>query len=230
MVKNEKPRMKRKVKLILSGILLVHILVGFYGCKVLFLDPVDYLKRAEAGKPYDAIIVPGVPFENGSWSKVMKGRVLWSYYLYKNGWTKNVIYSGSSVYTPFVEAKIMALYAEKLGIPKEHIFVETVAEHSTENLYYSYKMGEKLGFKSMALATDPFQTKTLISFINKLNIKVVPLPAVFDKFEDLDVFDPKIDSMQAYVTPFVALPERESFWKSLRGTMGKSIKYDYKDI
>lgn len=223
-------KLKRKIVIIIGSILLVHVLAGFYGCKVLFMDPPEYMERAVAGKPYDAIIVPGVPFENGAWSTVMKGRVLWSYYLYKNGWTKNVIYSGSSVYTPFIEAKIMAMYAEKLGIPKEHIYTETQAEHSTENVYYGYKVGEKLGFKSIALATDPFQTKTLISFINKLKINIPVLPMVYDRIDSLNVGNPDIDSMQAYVTPFIALPERESLWKRLQGTMGKRIKYDLKDI
>ena len=208
----------------------MHVLAGFYGCKILFLDPPAYFDQAVAGKPYDAIIVPGVPFENGAWSRVMKGRVLWSYYLFKNGFTKNVIYSGSSVYTPFVEGKIMALYAEKLGIPREHIFSETHAEHSTENVYYGYRMGVNLGFKRMALATDPFQTKTLLSFIRKLKINMPVIPMVYDKLDSMEVVNPAIDSMQAYVTPFIPLPEREGFWKRLRGTMGKRIKYDNRDI
>lgn len=210
--------------------ILVHLVAGIYGCKILFIDPPEYFEHAETQKPFDAIIVPGVPFEKGSWSPVMKSRVLWSYYLYKNGFTKNVIYSGSSVYTPFVESKIMALYGEQLGIPKENIFAETTAEHSTENVYYSYQLGLKHGFKKMALATDPFQTKTLLSFIQKLKIDLPVIPMVYEKMDSLLVTDPVIDSMQAFVNPFVPLPERESMWKRLKGTMGKRIKYNNADI
>src|SRR5438067_574875 len=61
---------------------------------------------------FDAIIVPGVPFENGRWSQTMKSRVGWSYYLYRKGIAKNIIYSGAAVYSPYVEARIMALYGE----------------------------------------------------------------------------------------------------------------------
>ena len=63
---------------------------------------------------YDAIVVPGVPFENGAWSQTMKGRVLWSKYLYDRGIAKNIIYSGSAVYSPYVEAEIMAALAQEI--------------------------------------------------------------------------------------------------------------------
>ena len=55
------------------------------------------------------------------------------------GMAKNVMFSGSAVYTPYYESKIMALYAEAIGIPKERIYIETEAEHSTENIFYSYR-------------------------------------------------------------------------------------------
>jgi uncharacterized SAM-binding protein YcdF (DUF218 family) len=104
------------------------------------------LKKPMEEGPYDIIIVPGVPFTDGKWSFIMKGRVCWSKYLYDKGIANNVIYSGAAVYSPYCEAEIMALYAEKLGIPAEHILTETKAQHSTENVYYSYMKARKLGF------------------------------------------------------------------------------------
>jgi hypothetical protein len=65
------------------------------------------------------------------------------------GSAKNVMYSGSSVYSPYYEGEVMAMYAAAIGIPKEHIFTETKAEHSTENLYYGYHKSRKLGFKKL---------------------------------------------------------------------------------
>jgi uncharacterized SAM-binding protein YcdF (DUF218 family) len=221
---------KKTLKYLLFIFIFLHIIAGVIGCKLLFMDAPEYFERAALNKPYDAIIVPGVPFENGAWSGVLKSRILWSYYLYKNGYAKNIIYSGSSVYTPYVESKIMAMYAEQLGIPKEHIFSETKAEHSTENVYYGYKLGLNQGFKKMALATDPFQTKTLMSFIEKLKIDLPVIPMVYDKMDSLIDHDPVIDSQQAFVNPFIPLPDREGFWQRLRGTMGKRIKYDSRDL
>ena len=85
-----------------------------------------FLQESQEAK-YDIIVVPGVPFDTaeGKWSKTMKARVYWSKYLYDKGITKNVMYSGASVYTPYYEGEIMAMYAEAIGIPKKHIYTET---------------------------------------------------------------------------------------------------------
>lgn len=176
--------------------------------------------------PYDIVIVPGVPLENGKWSYTMKGRVCWSKYLYDKGITKNVIYSGAAVYSPYCEAEIMALYAEKLGIPKEHIFTETRAEHSTENVYYSYKKARNLGFKRIALASDQFQTKMLRRFTRiKVSKQVGLIPIVSDTLEPItsQMTDPEIDIQKAFKQNFKSLSERENFLKRLKGTRGLDI-------
>jgi DUF218 domain len=209
------------------------ILVPTLGFLIVTMDFCSYathtsrrLLKESMQKQYDMVVVPGVPLENGQWSKVMKARVYWSKYLYDKGIAKNLMYSGSAVYTPYVEAKVMALYAEAIGIKKENIFLEPKAEHSTENIYYGYKHAKKLGFKTIALASDPFQTKMLSSFTKtKLNRDVALIPIVFDTLQALEpsMIDPTIDHQQAFVKDFVPLPKRESFWKRFRGTMGKNL-------
>jgi uncharacterized SAM-binding protein YcdF (DUF218 family) len=176
--------------------------------------------------PYDIIIVPGVPFEEGNWSWVMKGRVYWSKYLYDNGITKNIMYSGSAVYSPYVEGRIMALYAVALGIPEENVFSETLAEHSTENVYYSYKKARKLGFERIALATDQFQAKMLKRFTKKVvSPEVGIIPIVVDTLEALQptMTDPEIEYQDAFVNDFTPLTDRESFRERFRGTRGLDI-------
>ncbi len=175
---------------------------------------------------YDVIVVPGVPFENNNWSRTMKARVYWSKYLYDKGIAKNVMYTGSAVYSSYFEAEIMALYAQALGIPKENIFTETKAEHSTENIYYSYKKATKLGFERIALATDPFQSKMLKSFINKkMKAPIDIIPMVYDSLRTIEpmMIDPQINAYLAYDSNFVSIVERESFCKRLKGTRGLNI-------
>lgn len=176
--------------------------------------------------PYDIVIVPGVPFEDSTWSWTMKGRIYWSKYLYDNGITKNVIYSGSAVYTPYIEGEIMALYGIALGIPAENVFSETLAEHSTENVYYSYKKARKLGFERIALATDQFQAKMLKRFTKKIvSSEVGIIPFVVDTLKALQptMTDPEIDYKDAFVNNFTALPEKVSFRERFRGTRGLDI-------
>jgi len=177
-------------------------------------------------KTYDMVIVPGVPFENNTWSRTMKGRVYWSKFLYDHGIAKNIMFSGSAVYSPYYESMIMALYAAAIGIPKENIFTETKAEHSTENLYYSYKKAKKLGYQTIALASDPFQTKSLRRFARKkLSPDIALIPMVVDTLKLIEptMTDPAIDYQQAFDKNFVPLPKRENFWKRLRGTFGHNI-------
>jgi hypothetical protein len=179
-------------------------------------------KEASKDK-FDIIIVPGVQFENGKWDRIMKGRVYWAKHLYDRGIAKNIMFSGSAVYSPYYEGEIMALYAQKLGIPKENIYTETKAEHSTENIYYSYKKARKLGFSKIALASDPFQTKLLRRFTKKKvsrDIKLIPFVIDTLKVIEPDMTDPQIDYAKAYVSDFVSIIKRESRWKRFKGTLG----------
>lgn len=208
-------------------------LLFFIVTGLLFLGYVYYLtkvksvnryEKALSSKPYDAIIVPGFPFHGEQWEDVMRMRVVWAAFLYNKGIAKNVIYSGSAVYSPFIEAEIMALYGEALGVDSSNIFTETNAEHSTENVYYSYHLAIKLGFNRIAVATDPFQTAMLEHFIDsELEGKLNYVPVVFDILQEIDTISPIIDPQKAKVESFESIKEREGLWKRLKGTMGKNI-------
>lgn len=184
------------------------------------------LFNAASNTSYDLVVVPGVPLENGKWSDIMKARIYWSKYLFDKGIAKNIMFSGNAVYTPYVEAEVMALYAEAIGIPKENIFTESKAEHSTENIYYSFKKSKKLNFKRIALASDPFQTKMLKRFTRlRVSEDVDLIPIVFDTLRMMEpmMIDPIIDPSSAFVRDFTSLPDRKSFWVRLQGTMGKDL-------
>lgn len=184
------------------------------------------LYETNKSKEYDVIIVPGVPFENGGWSRTMRARVLWSKFLYDKGIAKQVMYSGSAVYSPYIEAEIMALYGEAIGLSKDDIYTENFAEHSTENLYYGYQYAKKLGFEKVALASDPFQTKLLKRFAKKIDPNIGIMPMVYDSVFVLSnkIGDPEIDYESLKQTDFISIKDREGFWKRLQGTRGKNLK------
>jgi uncharacterized SAM-binding protein YcdF (DUF218 family) len=183
------------------------------------------LYNKAATQTYDMVIVPGLPLEDSlQWGRIMKGRVYWAKFLYDKGIAKNIMFSGSAVYTPYYEGIIMALYAEAIGVPKEHIFSETMAEHSTENLYYSYKKAKKLGFNTIALASDPFQSKQLRSFAHlRLSRSIGIIPFVIDTLKRIEptMQNPAIDFHKADAPKnFVPLPKRQGWWKRFKGTLG----------
>lgn len=200
------------------------------GCVI--TNPAKYYAAAEAKKPYDAVIVPGVPFNGTAWDSTMKLRVHWAVHLYEQGITRNLIFSGGAVYTPYIEANIMSLYAQQLGVPAEHCHLDPLAEHSTENWFYGWRKGRELGFARMALATDIFQSKMTKSFGRKMKRKLGAvidiIPVVWDTRKGpLNLSDPTIDPSSALVTgTFVSILEREKFWKRFRGTLGKNVDWE----
>jgi hypothetical protein len=182
---------------------------------------------AEADGIVDVAIVPGFPFKDGQWDTLVKARILWSLYLYKKGLVKNIIYSGSAVYTPYTEGKAMALYAYALGIDPAHVFIDTIAEHSTENLYYGYKMARQLGFTKIAVATDAFQCYMLYKFSKKhFHTKFTFLPIIYDSIRRYAYMEPQVDTKPALVENFIPIDSRMNYKERLKGTMGKVIKFD----
>lgn len=203
------------------------LLIQTLGCISYKKAPRKDLVIASYVKPLDVIIVPGIPFKNNRWDSIMKARVIWSYILYKNGYTKNIIYSGASVYSPYYEGIVMALYAEQLGIPKSHIFFETKARHSVENVFYSYLLAKEHGFKSIGLATDPFQSSLLKGFTRKrFGTHIYHVPFITDSLARYNHLDPQIDASPAKcVGQFMSITESESFWQRVKGTLGKGIDW-----
>ena len=203
-----------------AGLLLTHCSFSHYA-KVSYSD-------AKREKPFDVIIVPGIPYEKESTTSIMAMRVFWAKHLYDSGYAKNIIFSGSAVYSPYVEGIAMKIISDSLGIPADHTFSETTAEHSTENIYYSWKMAKGMGFKKIALATDPFQSGMLRSFIKRYCPGVKSVPVVYDILALEGKSLPVINLTTAYVDDFVSITKREGFWQRLRGTMGRRIKEEVK--
>jgi len=115
-------------------------------------------KKHFAKAPYDVVIIPGYPYyETNAPYPLLDCRMNFAKELYNNGVAKNFIFSGGAVHTPYVEAKVMKIIADTLGIPAKHIFLEEKAPHSYQNVTYGTKLAKKLGFKKIAIATDPFQ-------------------------------------------------------------------------
>lgn len=206
---------------------LIIIILSFNSCSILDVSSKKSFNKIYKNKiVFDAIIVPGIPYKNNTWDTVMKARVLWSYILYKNGIAKNIIFSGGAVYTPYYESKVMGLYAEELGIPESSIYYDTLAKHSVENVYYSYLLAQKEGFKTVALATDPFQSLFLKDFTSKrLGTPIYHLPFVIDSLEKYNHLKPEIVPESAKNASFVPIQKKESLFKRIRGTFGYGIHW-----
>jgi uncharacterized SAM-binding protein YcdF (DUF218 family) len=211
--------MKKFYIIITGGILLS-------GCVFFRPSPKKmYSRSLKRNSQYDAIIVPGVPFNAPAWDKTMQARVLWATYLYKQGITKYIIMSGNAVYTPYIEAQIMKLYAIKLGVPDQAILLEMNARHSTENVWFGYKLAKGEGLKKIALATDPFQTKMLYGLARRRIKGIAFLPVLFDTIKKLPQDTPTIDYQKYKIENFIPITESQNKFQRLKGTLGKNIDY-----
>jgi uncharacterized SAM-binding protein YcdF (DUF218 family) len=197
--------------------------VSFMSCSVTKYSQKAYA-NAKKEKPFDVVVVPGVPYEGKQTSDVMKMRLFWAKHLYDSGFTKNIIFSGGAVYSSYVESIVMKIMADSLGIPPENTFSETKAEHSTENAYYSWLMAKKMGFQKIALATDPFQAKLLRSLMRRFCPGMKSIPIVMGTLNINDKVLPEIDATAAKVENFVSIVEKEGFFKRFRYTLGKRVK------
>jgi uncharacterized SAM-binding protein YcdF (DUF218 family) len=158
-----------------------------------------YIQRA----PYDAVVVPGIQYDTANLSMFYKSRILWAKMLYDKGITKNIIFSGGAVYTPYKEGMVMKIIADSLGIPPEHTFAETKAKHSNENVYYGWQMAREMGFTNIALATDPVQSWLFGLFAFTYKDGLPRLPVLKESLRASKMKLPAVDLRDAYVKDFV---------------------------
>lgn len=112
----------------------------------------------------------------------------------------------------------MKLIADAMGVPAEHTFAETQAEHSKENVYYGWLMAQKLGFKSVALASDPYQVFFLEGFVETNLPEMGLLPIPVDSLKKFYLPVPRIDASPAFVENFIPLNKRETWWTRVKHT------------
>lgn len=202
----------------------IFFLLLFSSCYFFGPSSSSRLKQAQAVKPIDVAIIPGLPLHKGAWDTLLKARILWSEFLIKKGYVTHVIYSGSAVYTPWVEGSSMALYAKALGIDSNRILIDTMAEHSTENLYYGYLLAKQKGYRTVAVATDPFQCFLLHKFAKKnFRETIYFLPIIYDSIASRTSFEYKIDTTVTKRNNFVPITIREDFKSRYKGARGKRI-------
>lgn len=194
------------------------LLVSVCGCNVKKIATRMYSTYITQA-PYDVVIVPGIKYDTAvQQTNGFNARIIWAKKLYDRGVTKNIIFSGAACYSPYIEGQTMKMIAEAMGIPAEHVFFEPYAEHGKENVYYSWLMAQKLGFKKVALAADPYQAFFLEGFIQTNMPDMGILPMAVDSLKKFYLPVPAIDPSPAYVKDFVPLNKREKFWTRVKHT------------
>lgn len=114
-----------------------------------------YEVRTPGPAAFDAAIVLGCPtLPDGHLSRCQVSRAVWAAELYRRGVVDRFITSGSAVHTPWVEAEALAAAMEALGVPADHIYLETEALHTDENIYNGLRLADSLGLRRVAVVSN----------------------------------------------------------------------------
>jgi len=150
------------------GILLV-LIVPYFGSSC---------KSNSEIKKFDVIIILGNPAtDDCEPGKIMKDRVAKGIELFKLGYAKKILFTGSSVRNNCTEADVMSSYAKLNGIPETSIIKEGRAENTYQNAYYSVAKMKELDFKTAIILTSkPHINRSCVAF-SKFDIEYAMLGA-----------------------------------------------------
>ena len=185
-----------------NRLLLATFLLFVTGCKLEQRSAVA-IKKNYAKAPFDVIIIPGYPYSDNAEFPLLEARMNFAKELYDKGIAHNIIFSGGSIHNAYNEARVMRIIADSLGIPAEHTFMEERAPHSYHNLVYGRKMAKSLGFKKIAVATDPYQY-SYMSFLVGFAPGVRILTFSPDSMKRYITALPSIDASSAFNKDFVS--------------------------
>lgn len=141
--------------------LFLTVLVGFFVSINILPDRLAHLpEQSWTLKPSDTIIVLGTPAKkDGQAGPVMRMRVKKAVDLLNQGYGKQIIFSGAAAHNRFVEAKVMAEYAQSLGVAPERIVLEPEAENTYQNAFDSVALMRNHGWKSAVVVTSMAHTR-----------------------------------------------------------------------
>ncbi len=161
---------KRIVILFLKFILISSTLIIFTVAIVPYFG--SHCKNNSSLKKFDVIIVLGNPATNDCKpSSIMKDRVDKGIELFKLGFAKKILFTGSSVQNKCTEADVMATYAITKGIPELSVIKEQRAQNTYQNAYYSAAQMKHLNFTTAAIVTSVPHIKRSCAVFSKFNIK-----------------------------------------------------------
>jgi uncharacterized SAM-binding protein YcdF (DUF218 family) len=106
---------------------------------------------------FDTLIVLGYPANlDGTLSPDQRVRALEGIQEYKAGVASHIIFTGGPAHNNFVEAHVMALFAESQGVPASAIIEEPQAQNTIQNAYYSVAIMRTNGWRSAEIVTVPY--------------------------------------------------------------------------
>lgn len=172
-----------------------------------------YAVKSPPAEPFDAVILPGCPTEDdGSPSRCQIGHAGHAALLWRAGWARFFIVSGSDVHSPYVEAESTAQAMTVLGVPPDRIILEVDALHSDENIYYSVLLAERERLDRLAVASIGSVAGLLCKMMEKWGHECSAIAMDTGALEAfLPPYEAELHALRARKSePWEALGEREA--------------------
>jgi len=143
------------VKLFRRSLLILIVLAVAFGV-IVYANYVTLPTHDTAATHFDTIIVLGVPANlDGTPSPEQRARVLEGVREYRAGVAPRLIMTGGAAHNQFVEAHVMAQFAQSLGVPASAILEEGQAQNTIQNIYYSAVIMHARGWSSAEIVSSP---------------------------------------------------------------------------
>ena len=104
----------------------------------------------------DVLLVLGSPAEiDGSITEAQRWRVEEAVREFRAGRAPYILFTGGAAANRFVEAHVMAGYADRLGVPRDRLFEEGRAKTTVENIADSQRIMEAHGWRRVEVISSP---------------------------------------------------------------------------
>lgn len=137
--------------------LLVLVLLAVAFALVVCINYVTIPASNTAATHFDTIIVLGTPANpDGTPSPEQRARVLEGIREYRTGVAPRLIMTGGPAHNQFVEAHVMALFAESQGVAASGIVEEGHAQNTIQNIFYSAQIMHAHGWSSAEVVSSGY--------------------------------------------------------------------------
>jgi uncharacterized SAM-binding protein YcdF (DUF218 family) len=158
------------VKLLRRPLLLLLALAVTFGV-IVYGSYITLPTHNTSATHFDTIIVLGTPANpNGTPSPEQRTRILEGIREYRTGIAPRLIMSGGPAHNQFVEAHVMAQFAESQGVPASDILEEGQAQNTIQNIYYSAQIMHAHGWSSAEVVSSPYhlgRTALILTTFNR---------------------------------------------------------------
>lgn len=161
------------------GILIVILMLASVGAYWMYLyQQVRMIAGRDEAHTADAIVILGAAQYNGAPSPVLKARLDHALHLYKRGYSKVVITTGSYGPDPnFSEAHVATAYLTERGVDPAHIITEQASLTTHDSIRAASVLIKSKGGKSALVVSDGFHLFRIREMFSDEGITAYTSPA-----------------------------------------------------